>query len=198
MIIVIYLLHSIFSGHLVPSPIVGLACAPIVDNRFLDLAMSLLDFSPRIPLGTFSILLCYSRWTSCPLLIYGLFFTSFHFWVTIFIIFALISSVDITSSPIEFVLQDIHCRSFTRCIKMSVILDRFSNWILERQFTTRPFIHFDLAVRYFPYYHLIPSIWYPLSSITLNLRHIFLIYIKQNFSTELKQTLRTKKLLSWI
>ena len=46
-----------FHGHLVPSPIVGLACAPIVETRFLELAMSLLDFSPRIPLGTFSILL---------------------------------------------------------------------------------------------------------------------------------------------
>ena len=45
------------SGHLVPSPIVGLACAPIVETRFLILAMSLLDFSPRIPLGTCSILL---------------------------------------------------------------------------------------------------------------------------------------------
>ena len=45
------------SGHLVPSPIVGLACAPIVETRFLELAMSLLDFSPRILLGTFSILL---------------------------------------------------------------------------------------------------------------------------------------------
>ena len=45
------------SGHLVPSPIVGLACAPIVETKFLELAMSLLDFSPRIPLGTFSILL---------------------------------------------------------------------------------------------------------------------------------------------
>ena len=45
------------SGHLVPSSIVGLACAPIVETRFLVLAMSLLDFSPRIPLGTFSILL---------------------------------------------------------------------------------------------------------------------------------------------
>ena len=44
-------------GHLVPSPIVELACAPIVETRFLELAMSLLDFSPRIPLGTFSILL---------------------------------------------------------------------------------------------------------------------------------------------
>ena len=45
------------SGHLVPSPIVGLAWAPIVETKFLELAMSLLDFSPRIPLGTFSILL---------------------------------------------------------------------------------------------------------------------------------------------
>ena len=43
-------------GHLVPSPIVGLACAPILETRFLDLAISLLDFSPRILLGTFSIL----------------------------------------------------------------------------------------------------------------------------------------------
>ena len=45
------------SGHLVPSPIVGLACAPIDETRFLELAMSLLDFSPRVLLGTFSILL---------------------------------------------------------------------------------------------------------------------------------------------
>ena len=45
------------SGHLVPSPIVGLACAPMVETRFRELAMSLLDFSPGIPLGTFSILL---------------------------------------------------------------------------------------------------------------------------------------------
>ena len=44
------------SGHLVPFPIVGLACAPIVETRFLELAMSLLDFSPRIPLDTLSIL----------------------------------------------------------------------------------------------------------------------------------------------
>ena len=44
------------SGHLVPSPIVGLACAPIVETRFLELAMSLLDFSPQLPLDTFSIL----------------------------------------------------------------------------------------------------------------------------------------------
>ena len=47
------------SGHLVPSPILGLANAPIVETKFLELAMSLLDFSPRIPLGTFSILLMY-------------------------------------------------------------------------------------------------------------------------------------------
>ena len=45
------------SGHLVPSPILGLAYAPIVETKFRDLAMSFLDFSPRIPLGTFSILL---------------------------------------------------------------------------------------------------------------------------------------------
>ena len=45
------------SGHLVPSPILGLAIAPIVETKFLELAMSLLDFSPRIPLDTFSILL---------------------------------------------------------------------------------------------------------------------------------------------
>ena len=43
--------------HLVPSPILGLANAPIVETKFFKLAMSLLDFSPRIPLGTFSILL---------------------------------------------------------------------------------------------------------------------------------------------
>ena len=45
------------SGHLVLSPILGLANAPIVETKFLELAMSLLDSSPRIPLGTFSILL---------------------------------------------------------------------------------------------------------------------------------------------
>ena len=45
------------SGHLVPSPILGPANAPIVETKFLEIAMSLLDFSPRIPLGTFSILL---------------------------------------------------------------------------------------------------------------------------------------------
>ena len=39
-------------------PIVGLACAPIVETRFLELAMSLLDFSPRILLGTFRF--CFS------------------------------------------------------------------------------------------------------------------------------------------
>ena len=50
------------SGHLVPSPILGLANAPIVEAKFLELAMSLLDFSPRIPLGTFSILLTTLFW----------------------------------------------------------------------------------------------------------------------------------------
>ena len=43
--------------YLVPSPTLGLANAPIVETKFLDFAMTLLDFSPRIPLGTFSILL---------------------------------------------------------------------------------------------------------------------------------------------
>ena len=38
-------------------PHLGLANAPIVETKFLELAMSLLDFSPPIPLGTFSILL---------------------------------------------------------------------------------------------------------------------------------------------
>ena len=36
--------------------ILGLACAPIVETRFLKLVMSLLDFSTGILLGTFSIL----------------------------------------------------------------------------------------------------------------------------------------------
>ena len=31
-------------------PVLGLACAPVVETRFLELAMSLLDFSTRIPL----------------------------------------------------------------------------------------------------------------------------------------------------
>ena len=37
-------------------PILGLASAPILETKFPELVMSLLDFSPRIPLGTFSIL----------------------------------------------------------------------------------------------------------------------------------------------
>ena len=49
-------LYKYPSGHLVPSPIFGLANAPIVETKFLELAISLLYFSPRIPLGTFSIL----------------------------------------------------------------------------------------------------------------------------------------------
>ena len=64
------------SRHLVPSPFLGRACAPIVETRFLELAMSLLDFSPWIPLGTFSILLqnsqlkcliCWGRSIACPI-----------------------------------------------------------------------------------------------------------------------------------
>ena len=51
------------SGHLVPSPILELANAPIAETKFLELALSLLDFSPRIPLGTFSILLSYANLT---------------------------------------------------------------------------------------------------------------------------------------
>ena len=34
------------SGHLVPSPFLGLAHAPIVDTRFLELVVSFFDFSP--------------------------------------------------------------------------------------------------------------------------------------------------------
>ena len=41
----------------VPNPILGLACAPIVETGFPELNISLLDYSMRIPLGTFSILL---------------------------------------------------------------------------------------------------------------------------------------------
>ena len=49
------------SWHLVPPPYLGLACAPIVETRFLELAISSLIFSPLIPLGTFSILLALGR-----------------------------------------------------------------------------------------------------------------------------------------
>ena len=41
------------SWHLVLSSIFGLANAPIVETKFFELAMSLLDFSPRIPLVLF-------------------------------------------------------------------------------------------------------------------------------------------------
>ena len=37
-----------------------IACAPIIETRLLELAMSLLDFSPWIPLSTFLILLRYA------------------------------------------------------------------------------------------------------------------------------------------
>ena len=33
------------SGNMVPTPFLGLACAPIVETRFLELAVSLLDLS---------------------------------------------------------------------------------------------------------------------------------------------------------
>ena len=46
-------------------PILGLAHAPIVETKLLELAMSLLDFSPRIPLGTFSILIFTNRLMTC-------------------------------------------------------------------------------------------------------------------------------------
>ena len=42
-------------------PHFGLANAPIVETKFLELAMSLLDFSPRILLGTFSIFLQHNK-----------------------------------------------------------------------------------------------------------------------------------------
>ena len=45
------------SGNLVPSPFWGLAYAPIFKTSFPELAFSFLEFSPWIPLGTFSILL---------------------------------------------------------------------------------------------------------------------------------------------
>ena len=55
------------SGHQVPSPILGIASALIVETKFLELAMSLLDFSPWIPLGTFSILLCMDVMIFCKI-----------------------------------------------------------------------------------------------------------------------------------
>ena len=71
------------SGHLVPSPILGLASAPIVETKFLELAMSLLDSSSRIPLGTFSILPCNKcRVCSIPTDIYLYFITLKWFYGT--------------------------------------------------------------------------------------------------------------------
>ena len=40
-----------------PPPLLRLACVPIVETRFLELAVSLLDFSPWIPLDICSFLL---------------------------------------------------------------------------------------------------------------------------------------------
>ena len=44
------------SEHLVLSPYLGLAYVLTVETRFPNFAVSLLDFSPWMPLGTFSIL----------------------------------------------------------------------------------------------------------------------------------------------
>ena len=46
------------SAHMAPfrPPFWGVACAPIVENSFPELAVSFLDFSSWMPLGTFSIL----------------------------------------------------------------------------------------------------------------------------------------------
>ena len=51
---VIEVVGGVFVLSIVPH--LGLANAPIVETKFLELVMSLLYFSPRIPLGTFSIL----------------------------------------------------------------------------------------------------------------------------------------------
>ena len=48
--------HAYPSGHLVPSHIMELVYDPIVETSFPELAVSFLDFSPSIPLGTSSIL----------------------------------------------------------------------------------------------------------------------------------------------
>ena len=45
----------------VPPPLWEIAYSPIVETSFTELAVSFLDFSPWIPLGTFSILLQFSR-----------------------------------------------------------------------------------------------------------------------------------------
>ena len=46
-----------FRTHGAVPPFLRLACVPIVETRFREFAMSLLDFSPLILLGTFCILL---------------------------------------------------------------------------------------------------------------------------------------------
>ena len=51
--------HAYPSGHLVPSHILELVYAPIVETSFPELAVSFLDFSPSIPLGTSSIFFCF-------------------------------------------------------------------------------------------------------------------------------------------
>ena len=45
------------SGSAPPPPLLGLVCPQIGESKFYELALALLDFSPWMPLGTFSILL---------------------------------------------------------------------------------------------------------------------------------------------
>ena len=52
-----FLFSTAISYYWFRPPFLELACAPIVETKFLELAMSLLNFSPWIPLDTFSILL---------------------------------------------------------------------------------------------------------------------------------------------
>ena len=48
-------------------PVCGRANAPIVETSFTELVISFLDFSPWIPLGTFSSLLSIVLWLSVPI-----------------------------------------------------------------------------------------------------------------------------------
>ena len=64
-----------------PGRITGklLIIAPIVETKFLELAMSLLDFSPRIPLGTFSILLIILKYWAPPHNMHTFFLSNYGF-----------------------------------------------------------------------------------------------------------------------
>ena len=84
------------SGRLVPSPILGLANAPIVETKFLELAMSLLDFSPRIPLSTFSILL-FNKFRIQVMIIRSIKLKIFHFMLDYFL-----SSIHLCERPYLF------------------------------------------------------------------------------------------------